>query len=353
MKFTKNFAGTEPGDDVSRMGKVSINDIAKAAGVCIGTVSRVINNLDRVHPGTRERIQKIIAETGYHPSQAGRALVSGKTLNVLVLVHNIADPYCAAISKIFSRRWHDLGYQMLLGDSNCDPELEREHLAHARHGSVDGLIVAPVPGRKNSSIYREILKTGLPLVAIDNRVEGVQIHCIKYDDAAAARMAVEYLAGKGHRHIAFVHSQVEFQTVKDRLAGYRETMKRRNLPLNEFQTPLSNDPNEAAEAIRKFMRREPAPTALVAENEIMALVCMNTLLQAGFEIPREAAVVAFGDTLTGHFTPVPLTTVSVRHQLMCQQAVEILSRLMECPSTPKQASVQDLIQPEIIVRASA
>jgi LacI family transcriptional regulator len=336
------------------MSRVSINDIARQAGVCIGTVSRVINNLDRVHPETRARIRKIIEETGYHPSPAGRALVSGKTRNVLVVLHDISDPYCAAISKLFSRQWHELGYKMLLGDSNYDPELEREHLTHARHGSVDGLIVVPMPGRKNNAIYREILKTGLPFVAIDKHVEGVKTHCVKYDDTAAARMAIEYLAGKGHRRIAFMHSRIEFQTVRDRLAGYQETMKRLNLPLREeFQVPLSNDPNDAAEAIRKLMRRNPSPTALVAENETMAMVCMNTLLQAGFKIPQDAAVMAYGDTLTGHYAPVPMTTVSLRHDLMCRKVVEILSRLMDHPKAAKQLTVQEIIQPELIVRASA
>jgi len=273
MKIIKNCGGSESGDAGVRMSRVSINDIARRAGVCIGTVSRVINNLDRVHPKTRERILKIIEITGYRPSPAGRALVSGKTRNVLVVLHDISDPYCAAISKRFSRHWHDLGYKMLLADSNYDPGLEREHLTYARHGSVDGLIVVPVPGRTNNAIYREILKAGLPFVAIDNRVEGVKTNCVKYDDIAAAVMAVEYLAGIGHRRIAFVHSRTRFQTVRDRLTGYQETVRRLKLSLKEnFQTPFSNDPDEAAEAVRKLMSGKPAPTALVAENETMAMV---------------------------------------------------------------------------------
>lgn len=336
------------------MSKTSIKDIAKKAGTCISTVSRVINNLDRVHPETREKIQRIIAETGYRPSSAGRALVSGKTNNILVVLHNIADPYCAAISKIFSSCWHELGYKMLLGDSNYDQELEREHLARARDGSVDGLIVSPIPGHDNSTTCREMVTSGFPFVAIDNRVEGVKTNCVKYDDHAAARIAVEYLAGKGHKHIAFIQSRPEYQTVKDRLAGYRETLQRLALPLrDEFQTPVSNDLSESSAAILALMSRKPAPAAILAENEIMAMVCMNTLLQSGFRIPQDVAVIAVGDTLSDQFAPVPMTTVSLRQDLMCERAVNILKQLIDNPKPAKQAPVQEIIQPELIIRASA
>jgi DNA-binding LacI/PurR family transcriptional regulator len=332
------------------MGKISIKDIAKKAGVCIGTVSRVINNLDRVHPETREKILKLIEETGYRPNSAGRALVSGRTQNVLVVLHNIADPYCAALSKILGNQWHNLDFKMLLGDSNYDAELECEHLARAHDGSVDGLIISPIPGRDNAATFREMIKSGFPFVTIDNRIEGVKTNCVKYDDYLAASIAVEYLAQKGHRHISFVHTRPDFQTVKDRLVGYRETLRRLKLPLEkELQTPISRVLAEITEA----MRRKPAPTAMVAENEITAMVCMNTLLQAGFKIPQDVAIIAIGDTLPDHFTPVPMTTVSLRHDLMCRKAVEILKGLIDNPSSRKQRLTQEIIQPELIIRTSA
>jgi DNA-binding LacI/PurR family transcriptional regulator len=336
------------------MKKLSIKDIAQKAGTCIGTVSRVINNLDRVHPETRERVQKIIKVTGYQPNSAGRALVSGRTNNVLVVLHNIADPYCASISKIFSTRLHELGCKMLLGDSNYELALEREHLARARDGGVDGLIVSPIPGRTNSMKYREMINSGFPFVAIDNRVEGVKTNCVKYDDHAAAGIAVEYLAGKGHKRIAFVQSRPEFQTVKDRLSGYRTAMQRLKLNLkDQFQKPVSHVLSESSAAITALMRMKQAPTAFIAENEIMALVCMNTLLQAGFRIPHDVAVIGIGDTLSEHFAPIPLTTVSLRQDRMCERAVGILKQLIDGPKPARHNPTQEIIQPELVIRASA
>jgi len=80
---------------------------------------------------------------------------------------------------------------------------------------------------------------------------------------------------------------------------------------------------------------------------------MNTLLQSGFRIPQDVAVMAFGDTLTGHFAPIPMSTVSLRHDLMCRIAVETLNRLMDQPKAAKPSEVQEIIRPELIVRSSA
>jgi len=336
------------------MSKISIKDIAKKAGVCIGTVSRVINNLDRVHPETREKIRKIISESGYRPSAAGRALASGRTHNVLVVVHDIADPYGSAISKLFSRHWHDLGYKMLLGDSNYDQDLEREHLSRARNGSVDGLIVSPIPGRKNMPFYREMIGSGFPFIAIDNPIEGVRTNCVKYDDHMAAAIVVKYLAGKKHRNIAFLQSRTQFQTVRDRQAGYIETMKLMKLPVKDFfYSPLPTSLPEVAAEVNSLVCRNPAPTAILAENEIMATVCMNTLLQAGFKIPGDIAVIAIGDTLRDHFSPVPMTTVSLRQDLMCEKATSMLKHLIDNPQSAKQSPIREIIQPELVIRASA
>ena len=199
-----------------------------------------------------------------------------------------------------------------------------------------------------------MIKSGFPFVTIDNRVETVRTHCVKYDDHAAAGIAIEYLAGKGHKHIAFVNSRPEYQTVKDRYAGYVETMNRMKLPIrDEFLAPLPKKLQETAEAVQQLVHQKPTPTALLAENEIMAMVCMNTLLRIGLRIPQNIAVIAIGDTLTDHFAPVPMTTVSLRQDLMCQKAVRILSQLMENPGQTQEKAIQEIVQPELIIRNSA
>ena len=209
----------------------TIHDVAKLAGVCIGTVSRVINGKDKVHPKTRQKVQDVIEKTGYRPSAMARGLVLSRTHTIFLCLHNIADPYCAAVAKIIGGRARKKGYGLLLGDLNYDTLLEAEYLQQVRDGKVDGMIISPLPGMKNVRHYAELAKAAFPLVLIDVCVPKVELNCVRYDDLAIGRMAVDYLIGKGHRRIAFVQWQGEFATVKDRYHGYLESHHAGGIPV--------------------------------------------------------------------------------------------------------------------------
>jgi LacI family transcriptional regulator len=199
---------------------MNIRDIAREAGVCIGTVSRVINNKDLVQPQTRERSLQIIEQAGYQPSAVGRALVLRQTRTIMLLLHNIADPHCVNLAKHVSRLCRRNDCKVVVGDSDYDPALEAEALQIVRDGSVDGLLVSPMCSERDLKFYRNLDRSGSPLVSVMDPVPGTAIPRIKSDDLAAGRTATDYLLDKGHRHIIHVTWHMEFQTVKDRYQGY-------------------------------------------------------------------------------------------------------------------------------------
>src|SRR6478735_7572151 len=180
-------------------GAMTIQDVAREAGVCIGTVSRVINGKDRVNPQTRERIQQIIDRLGYRPSAMGRGLVTRRSHNIMALTHNIADPFCVSLVKRFGSLCRQHGYKLLVGDSDYDPEIEAECLGMMRDGSVDGLIVTPFSGHRNLPLFRSLAASGFPLVAVAGELPDCPIPCVKFDDRLAGRLATDYLLDQGHR----------------------------------------------------------------------------------------------------------------------------------------------------------
>ena len=187
------------------MSPPTIHDIARQAGVCIGTVSRVLNNKDRVHPRTRERIRCIIEQTGYQPSAMGRGLVTRRSHNVMLLVHNIADPHCIGLAKHLSRLCRARGYRLLVGDSDYEPALEAECLRDVHDGSADGLLVSPLPGAHSLPLFRKLTDARFPMFPLMNAVPGTRIPCVKYDDLGAGRLATVFLPGRGHRRIGGIH----------------------------------------------------------------------------------------------------------------------------------------------------
>jgi DNA-binding LacI/PurR family transcriptional regulator len=336
------------------MAPTTIHDIARQAGVCIGTVSRVLNNKDRVHPKTRERIQRIIEQTGYRPSAMGRGLVLHRSHSIMLLLHNIADPHCVSLSKHLSRLCRTKGYKMLVGDSDYDPAVEAECLRAVRDGSSDGLLVSPLAGRRNLPVYRKLADSGFPVVAVMDAVPGHRIPCVKYDDLGAGRMATDYLLTKGHRDIAFAGWHTEFQTVRDRYQGHAESHQACQVVLRpELRLQLPKSLTQVRESLAAALGLRASPTAILAENEMVGLACFNALIQLGRRVPDDVAVMVFGDELPEGAAPVPMTAVSLQQSELCQRALALLLEQIHQRGQTTKSPVVESIRPELVVRESA
>lgn len=334
----------------------TIRDIARMAGVCIGTVSRVLNNKDKVHPETRKKILDLIERTGYRPSVLGRNLALRRTHNILVEMFNIADPYCAGVVKKIAAHCRRRGYATLTGDCDYDPEIEAEYLRQARGGHVDGLIVSPLPAPPNAACFEELVRAHFPLVLMDSEAPGIQANCVCYDDAAGARLAMDYLFGAGHRRIAFCGWQMAFQTVRDRLAGYVAAHAgRAPAPPPELilKAPRELKDWDAASALASLLRLAPPPTAILAENDIMALTCIHALARLGRRVPDDVAVVSFGAPAAEAFLPMPLTHVCLHEEQAVERAVELLFELIDNPKLRRRPARKIVIAPELVLGQSA
>ena len=337
------------------MKNITIHEIAEMAGVCIGTVSRVINNKDKVHPQTREKILQLIEKTGYRPSALGQGLRSRRSRCLLLQVPNIADPYSASVAKNISSFCRGAGYKMFLGDSDYSPEIEASYLHRLRDGGVDGLIISPLAGGKNNRLIASLVRDGFPVVTMDNPLPGVQVNSVRYDDDAGAVQAMDYLYEKGHRRIAFLQQHTEFQTVRDRHRAYLESYRKRGLPLHPedvITAPASLKEWDYL-ILAQLLKQSNHPTAILTENEIMASVCISTLERLHKRIPQDVAIIAFGDALIEQFTPVPLTAVALHQEAASRQALDLLLEFIKNPELLTQPPRQFLQQPELIVRQSA
>jgi len=338
--------------DMSKV--VTIKDVAREAGVCIGTVSRVLNGKDRVHPQTCERIQAVIRRLGYRPSVLGRGLVTRRSHNVMLLVHNIADPFCVALAKHLSGLCRKQGYKLLLGDSDYAATLEAECLEMARDGGIDGLIVAPVGGRHNQSQFRRLAKTGFPVVAVDESLAECLIPCFRFDDRLAGRIAADHLLDQGHRHIAFVDWHTEFQTVADRYQGYLESHAARNVPVSDrLHLKLPASLRDARNVLAAALGMPLRPSALLAVNEMVALACFSVLNQLGCRVPEDVALMAFGDMFPDGSTPKPVSTVSLPVERLAERAWSALWTRIQTGTKPDSLTKVERVAPALSIRQTA
>jgi LacI family transcriptional regulator len=336
------------------MERATIQDIARAAGVCIGTVSRVLNNKDRVDPRTRARIKRIVERTGYRPSAAGRALVLRRTHTIMLLLHNIADPHCTSLAKHLSRHCRTNGYKMLVGDSDYDTAIEAEFLRALQDRSVDGLIVSPLAGRRNLPLYASFVAAGFPAVTVWDPVPGIAIPCVKYDDVGAGRMATDYLFDRGHRHIVFAGWHTEFQTVKDRFHGYVASHRARGVTVRpELYLRLPKVLVHIEETLAAALAVSSPPTAILAVNEMVAASCLNGLALLRRRVPEDVAVMAFGNQMPEEATGIPMTAVSLGEGELGDRALEVLLRQIGKPGKTQKAALVETLLPHLVIRLSA
>jgi DNA-binding LacI/PurR family transcriptional regulator len=286
----------------------------------------------------------------------GRNLKSRQTNSILLTLSTVVDPYCAAMVRDITHSCGRQGYRTLLGDLNYNPALEATYLRDLHSGYVDGLMALPLPASKNTRLFCELVNVGFPLVLIDNDIPAAKANCVKYDDVAAAEMAVDYLVDKGHRNIAFGGWRMEYQTVQGRLRGYRQALKRRGLAVREeflMEAPPQFSDWDLASQAKKIFGRKNHPTAIVAENEIVALGWIHAVRQLGKCVPEDVAIVAFGDTAVSPMVPMPLTTVALPLTEAAETATELLVELMQASGQQKKPPRKVILPSKLVVRESA
>jgi DNA-binding LacI/PurR family transcriptional regulator len=330
-------------------------EIAKMAGVSIGTVSRVVNNKDKVHPETRARIQALVELLNYQPSATARGLALRRTENIMLQVPNIADPYFSDLTKSISKLSRRAGYKVLLADCDYDSAIEAEYLQRLRDGRVDGAIISPLPTRESEQYFLDLVRHHFPHVCIEIEPRTIRTNVVLYDDLDGAEAAMDYLFEKGHKKIAFCRGNIDFQTILNRHHGYLRSYEKRGLQPNPDYTLALPSPLESKDPtpLKALLDRPDHPTAIFAENDIMAIFCISALERLGKRVPRDVAVVGFGDISYTAFLDVPLTTVRQPQEELARRAVQ---RLMSLITNPKERAVEPqriIVKTKLVIRGSA
>ncbi|MEQ8821364.1 MAG: LacI family DNA-binding transcriptional regulator [Sumerlaeia bacterium] len=333
----------------------TIHDIARMAGVSIGTVSRVINGKDRVAPDTRARVLSLIEQYNFRPRASARGLAMNKTRSIMLLVSDIGNIYFAELAKEISRHCRVRGYKVLLGDSDETISVESEHLKAMTDGSVDGLIIAPLSTDANIAHYGDLIERGFPLVMLDTNLPGVKASCVRVDNRLGGEMAVDYLVEKGHRRIAFVSGDTTFQTNRLRYEGYCQGLQKHGLPLREpYLVPNQEFLEEQGFCgVERLMALAEPPTAIFATSDLTAMGCIRAATAQGCRVPEDVAVLGFDNLKISAHLGIPLTTVGQPREEIGRQAVDLLLAKIDADKSKKLPIEERLVPPQIVVRASA
>lgn len=325
---------------------VSINDVARTAGVSISTVSRVINKFPSVKEKNRIKVLEAIKQLKYRPSVVAQRLATGKS-NVVALV----IPRYEGIFYSF------YALELIKGIGTLCEALKLDLLLHLTDSTrplnlrgVGGIIFADIIGNRHQ--LQDALREDIPCIVINNLVKDLEVSCIAIDNVGGAKEAVNYLINLGHKRIAHITGDLVTQAASQRLEGYKQALKENNIELRQeyiFKTDYSR--GQARTAAEKLIKMtKPLATAVFVASDSMALEVIAVARELNKEVPDDLSIVGFDDNPSGLYGPVALTTVRQPFIKMAQESVEELNLLM---SSKERIKIKKILLPtELVVRDS-
>ncbi len=339
--------------------RVTINQVAQAAGVSIKTVSRVTNNLPDVAPETRKRVQAVIQQLGYQPSAIARGLASKKTHTIGLINADFTDGNISMMVLGAKREALSRGYLITLGSTDIDKTNQAEYVRLLANQSVEGIIfVRPCPEAINDSLtdvtnLKQILNAGIPVVALTSLpVKHPHMIVVDTDNVCGGRIATQYLLELGHRRIATITGPPSATSVKGQTLGYQQALKEARIPLQPRLVVTGDwSYQSGAQATQELIARNETFTAIVAQNDRMAMGAIHVLVSYGFRIPEDISIIGYDGEVWTEFCRPPLTTIALPFLKMGAIAAQMLIDRIE--GQEHDSKHQDIIlKPEIIERSS-
>jgi LacI family transcriptional regulator len=327
-------------------------DIARDLGVSAVTVSKVLRNHHDIGPETRERVLRRIKELNYQPNQNARALATGKSHLIGLIVPDLLHQFFAQVTKGVSRTLRKDGYGLIIASSEENPDFEKQEIDQMLARHVDALIIAST--QKTAQAFKRIVARRIPYVLVDRKLDGLNANFIGVDDVRAGVLATEHLIAKGCKRIAHIGGNY-LSTATDRLAGYRSALKEHGFEVQQKYICHREELDDAAvatgfRATHELLKLKPRPDGIFCFSDPIATGAMQAILELGLRIPQDVAIVGCGDVLYASALRVPLSSVNQDSETMGERAARMVLDLVN--SDGKTEPREERLRPELVVRAS-
>lgn len=326
---------------------VKISDVAKAAGVSLATVSRVISNQPSVRPETRQRVLQVIEELNYQPNALARQLRTQETKTVIAIVPNIDNSLFHEVIFGIESAAEAHGYQVLIADMHSQPSIESHYLNAIRQRQIDGII--SMSANMAQKLIQQIAGNYPMVMAVQN-FENNSIPCVSIDNTAAARAVMTHLIRMGHRQIAHITTSASLLLYQERYKSYIAALKENSLPL-DLELVCHGEPTIQGgfEQMERLLARKKKFTAVFAAGDTMAIGAIKALQKNGLRVPEDCAVVGFDDIGLAAFWEPSLTTIRQPKVQIGQTAFQKLFTLMKKEPL---LNTHDILPHELVIRES-
>ena len=326
----------------------TIREVSKYANVSVATVSRVVNGNKWVSDSTRDKVLLAMKELGYQPNSFAKALATNKSDTIGMVVSDLGGPFFGDMMRAAEDEVRKLGKHLIITSGHDTLESEQHAIDFLMQRRVDALLLH-LDSIPDEDIIKLSDATNIPIILVNRLIPELPEQCISLDNDMGGYLATQHLIELGHTKIACITGPLFKADARSRLAGYRRAIEQANLDYDE-RLVIESDYQEVGgkASVERLRRRNMAFTAVVAQNDHMAIGALNALKTHGLSIPEDVSIVGYDDMVMARYTDPGLTTVNIPVAQFGQQGANLaLKKLGE-----KVSKVTHYFQPELVVRGS-
>jgi LacI family transcriptional regulator len=333
-----------------------MKDIARDLGVSVITVSKALRDHSDISAATRARVLKRVKELNYKPNYAARALVTGRSNMIGLVVPDLVHSFYSEIGNGLGGILRKAGYNLVISSSEEDQEIEAQVIDQLIARRVDCLVIASA--NWTAAALKRIVEANIPYVLIDRRVPGVDANFVGGDDELIGVIATEHLIEVGCKTIAHIGGS-KVSPARGRLEGYKKTLAKYRLALGPEYIVMHDTLDEAAhevgyESAMTLLKLKPRPDGIFCFSDPLAIGTMRAILDAGLRVPEDVALVGCGNLHYDVFLRIPLTSVDQQSFAIGERAATLAIAMIDAESQggPKPKARSILLQPKLIIRES-
>lgn len=339
----------EPPKKKSRRTGKDILQVAQRAGVSPATVSRVTNGRSTVDKKLASRVWKAIEELGYTPNPQARALVSGRSRTLGLLISAITNPFFPELIQSFEQIAGENDYEVMMGAADYDRKHAALFIRRLVQRRVEG--VAVMSFRSQPHLVDELIAHDIPLVSIEESTGSSHSRVLEVDYAQGIGEAVQHLFSLGHRRIGFASGPLEHLTNVRRRAAFEQAASAVGLSPESAPVFAGEHTFEGGtQAADYFVAMPHRPTAIVCSNDLMAVGVLRGLAKLKIEVPREMSVIGFDDIHLAEFANPPLSTVRMSREELARAAFQALKQMREARADREPKAIR--IPTRLVLRES-
>jgi len=333
--------------------KTTIYDIAEQLGLTAATISRALNNNSKISKKTRDLVHATAIKMSYEQNTLARALKSGKSFNVGVIVPRMDSNFFASVIRGIEEQLYPRGYHVIVCQTHDQENLETGNINSLLNAQVDGILMSISNSKTKNKIFNTLSQKQVPLIFFDRKKDLPGFSSVTIDDFSGSYEATKHLIEQGCRRIAHLSNDRSLEIFKNRYLGYKQAIIDHGLEFDEtLVIETFSKVDEGRKATSILLNMETPPDAIFSSSDFTALGAIQEIKEQGLKIPEDISVVGFSNEPFTRFMELSITSVDQSPIEMGRRAAKVF--LDEVARDTKNKNNEHIVlQPELIIRQSS